>query len=176
LRCLSQTLLAAAGRLFVRSERADSAPFALVTALFFQRNGISKLPENSVQNSYNSDRQRRSVHESGSESQGFAAYFDRVCEENGIEHRLTLPAHPWTNGQVERMNKTIKEATVHRYYYESQTALQEHLQAFIDVYNFAKRLKSLNGLTPWEFIVKEWKSEPKLFKTKPNPYNMGLNI
>ena len=102
--------------------------------------------------------------------------FDRVCKENGIEHRLTIPAHPWTNGQVERMNKTIKEATVHRYYYESKTSLQEHLQAFINAYNFAKRLKSLNGLTPWEFIIKEWKSEPKLFRISPAPYNVGLNI
>jgi transposase InsO family protein len=102
--------------------------------------------------------------------------FDRVCEESKIEHRLTLPAHPWTNGQVERMNKTIKEAIVHRYYYESQAALQEHLQTFIDAYNFAKRLKSLNGLTPWEFIIKEWKSEAKLFKIKLDPYNLGLNI
>ena len=73
------------------------------------------------------------------------------------------------------MNKTIKEATVHRYYYESQSALQEHLQAFIDAYNFAKRLKTLHGLTPWEFIIKEWKSEPTLFKIQPNPYNLGLN-
>jgi len=38
--------------------------------------------------------------------------FDRVCHENGIEHRLTKIAHPWTNGQVERMNRTIKEATI----------------------------------------------------------------
>ena len=74
------------------------------------------------------------------------------------------------------MNKTIKEATVYQYYYESQTALQEHLQAFINAYNFAKRLKSLNGLTPWEFIVKEWKSNPKSFKIKLNPYKLGLNI
>jgi len=61
--------------------------------------------------------------------------FDRICAENGIEHprlqarsaegrarhagstprcgcrpghRLTKPNHPWTNGQVERMNWTIK--------------------------------------------------------------------
>ncbi len=37
--------------------------------------------------------------------------FDRVCVANGIEHRTTKPNHPWTNGQVERMNRTIKEAT-----------------------------------------------------------------
>jgi transposase InsO family protein len=33
--------------------------------------------------------------------------FDRVCQEHGIEHRLTKPNHPWINGQVERMNRTI---------------------------------------------------------------------
>jgi transposase InsO family protein len=38
--------------------------------------------------------------------------FDRICLQHGIEHRLTKPNHPWTNGQVERMNQTIKEATV----------------------------------------------------------------
>ena len=41
-----------------------------------------------------------------------AHIFDRVCTENGIEHRLTKPYHPWTNGQAERMNRTIKEATI----------------------------------------------------------------
>ena len=42
-----------------------------------------------------------------------------VCRDNGIEHRLTKPNHPWTNGQVERMNRTIKEATVKRYHYDT---------------------------------------------------------
>ena len=102
--------------------------------------------------------------------------FDRVCEENGIEHRLTLPVHPWTNGQVERMNKTIEEATAHRCYYESQTSLQEHLQAFINAYNFAKRLKTLHGLMPWEFVVKLWNLHPELFRIKPDSYKLGRNI
>ena len=30
-----------------------------------------------------------------------------ICAANGIEHRLTKPNHPWTSGQVERMNRTI---------------------------------------------------------------------
>ncbi len=38
--------------------------------------------------------------------------FDLICEANGIDHRLTMPKHPWTNGQVERMNRTIKDAMV----------------------------------------------------------------
>ena len=42
--------------------------------------------------------------------------FDRLCRHHGIEHRLTKPNHPWTNGQVERMNRTIKDATVRRYH------------------------------------------------------------
>src|SRR3984885_14062748 len=53
--------------------------------------------------------------------------FDRVCREHGIEHRLTKPNHPWTNGQVERMNRTIKDATVKRYHYESNGQLVRHL-------------------------------------------------
>ena len=42
--------------------------------------------------------------------------FDRACRQHSIEHRLTKPNHPRTNGQVERMNRTLKEATVQRYY------------------------------------------------------------
>ena len=34
--------------------------------------------------------------------------FDRACQRHDIKHRLTKPNHPWTNGQVERMNRTIK--------------------------------------------------------------------
>ena len=37
--------------------------------------------------------------------------FELACVHNDIDHRLTKPKHPWT-GQVERMNRTIKDATV----------------------------------------------------------------
>ena len=68
--------------------------------------------------------------------------FDRVCREHEIEHRFTKPNHPWTNGQVERMNRSLKEATIKRYHYETHRQLKEHLAAFLDAYDFAKRLKT----------------------------------
>lgn len=59
--------------------------------------------------------------------------FDRICREHGIEHRLTKPNHPWTNGQVERMNRTIKDATVKRFHYASHDELRQHLKLLIDL-------------------------------------------
>ncbi|CAA9505460.1 MAG: Mobile element protein [uncultured Sphingomonadaceae bacterium] len=95
--------------------------------------------------------------------------FDRVCDEHGIEHRLTKVNHPWTNGQVEQMNRTIKDATVKRYHYRSHDELGAHLQLFIDAYNHARRLKTLRGLTPYEYVAQIWTEEPKRFR--PNPYH-----
>ena len=101
--------------------------------------------------------------------------FGRVCDENEIEHRLTKINHPWTNGQVERMNRTLKEATVKRYYYATHNQLKGHLEAFVNAYNFAKRLKTLKGLTAFEYIAKCWTEEPKRFRCNPTHHFPGLN-
>ena len=99
--------------------------------------------------------------------------FDMRCRENGIEHRFTKINHPWTNGQVERMNRTIKDVTVKRHHYDSHEQLKSHLPNFIDAYNFARRLKTLKGLTPYEFIAKAWTIDPERFQNRPNPSNAG---
>jgi transposase InsO family protein len=52
-----------------------------------------------------------------------ARAFELACAQNSIDHRLTKPWHPWTNGQVERMNRTLKDATVRRYYYDTHDQL-----------------------------------------------------
>ena len=62
----------------------------------------------------------------------FKHLFDRICSAHGIEHRLTKPNHPWTNGQVERMNRTLKDATVYRYLLRHPSATS---RAFTDVYD-----------------------------------------
>ena len=79
------------------------------------------------------------------------------------------------NGQVERMNRTIKDATVKRSCYETHEQLRAHLRDFVDAYNFARRLKTLRGLTPYEFICKVWTSQPQRFKTNPLQQMPGLN-
>jgi transposase InsO family protein len=102
--------------------------------------------------------------------------FDLACAQHGIDHRLTKFNHPWTNGQVERMNRTIKDATVRRFYYETHESLRAHLATFLDAYNFAKRLKSLRGLTPFERICQTWTEQPERFRLNPLHHMAGLNI
>ncbi|MGB6175363.1 MAG: IS481 family transposase [Methylocella sp.] len=101
--------------------------------------------------------------------------FDRLCDALGSEHRLTKINHPWTNGQVERMNRTIKEATARCYHYQSHAQLKQHLHTFLMAYTFAKRRKTLKGLTPYEHICKMGTNEPERFNLNPFQHNAGLN-
>ena len=109
-----------------------------------------------------------------SDRYAFRLMFDSICAQHGIEHRLTKPNHPWTNGQVERMNRTLKEATVYRYYYDTHQQLRDHLVTFLMAYNFAKRLKTLKGLTPYEFICQQWQKQPERFTHDPSHHTLGL--
>ena len=166
-------------RLFVGIDRTSKFVYVelheragKMVAARFLRNFIARLPyrihtiltDNGVQ--FTNRKQ---------DTTAFEHIFDRVCRESGIEHRLTKIAHPWTNGQVERMNRTLKEATVKRYHYDTHDQLKTHLSDFVDAYNYARRLKTLSGLTPFEYICKIWTSEPERFIVNPTHHKMGLN-
>ena len=73
------------------------------------------------------------------------------------------------------MNRTIKEATVKRYHYDSHQQLDAHLAVFVDAYNYGRRLKTLKGMTPYEFICKMWTKEPERFRLNPIHQSPGLN-
>jgi transposase-like protein len=101
--------------------------------------------------------------------------FKVLCEQHSIEHRLTKFKHPWTNGQVERMNRTLKEATVKKFHYDSVNQLKQHLYDFMMAYNHARKLKALNYQSPYDIIIQQWKLKPNLFHTNPVHYLVGLN-
>ena len=74
------------------------------------------------------------------------------------------------------MNRTIKDATVRRYHDDSHDQLRVHLADFVAAYNYARRLKTLRGLTPVEAICKTWAAEPGRFRLDPTHQMPGLNI
>jgi transposase InsO family protein len=111
----------------------------------------------------------------GQSRQWLIHIFERVCLENGIEHRLTKPYHPWTNGQAERMVRTIKEATVTSFHYASINQLRRHVSDWLTAYNFAKQLKALKFRTPYQAIEELWKSKPDVFIIKPSHHMPGPN-
>ena len=82
-----------------------------------------------------------------------------------------LPQGPSQDDQIE----PPLEATVNRYQYDSHKQLRTHLADFVTAYNFARRLKILNGFSPYEYICKAWTKEPGRFILDPIPQMPGLN-
>jgi hypothetical protein len=66
------------------------------------------------------------------------------------------------------MNRTIKDATVKRFYYETHDEPRKHLADFVAAYNYARRLKTLRGLTPYEAICRAWGESPSQFTADPH--------
>lgn len=53
--------------------------------------------------------------------------------------------------------------------------LQTHLADFLAAYSLARRLKTLSGLTPYEYICEIWTSEPDRFILDPIHQMPGPN-
>ena len=101
--------------------------------------------------------------------------FDLACKNHGIRHKTTRIYSPQTNGQVERMNRTIKDATTKTYHYESVEQLREHLHSFMMAYNCVKKLRAIGRKTPYEEVLTWWKKQPKSFNSNPHHHWMGSN-
>jgi transposase InsO family protein len=101
---------------------------------------------------------------------------DAACEQPGNEPRLTKPGHPWTNGLVERMNRTLKDATVTQYDDESHQVFKEPLDNFVHAYHAATRLKTLHGLTPDAYIINYGQKDPERCHNNSCHHTVGLYI
>jgi len=96
---------------------------------------------------------------------------DVLCDKNNIEHRLTKPATPKTNGMVERANGTIKNNTIKKTEYKNKDEMQKELLKFLMYYILYRRhgslRKELNVKTPFDAIEKWFEIKPEIFLQKP---------
>ena len=88
--------------------------------------------------------------------------FDQLCQELGIEHRLTKPRTPRTNGMVERFNGRIADVLkTHRF--NSREDMEQTLLRYVALYNHQLPQSALKSKTPMQ-TMKEWYQEhPRLF-------------
>lgn len=101
--------------------------------------------------------------------------FDQLCIALGIEHRTTQFRHPWTNGQVEITNRTIKQATTKQFHYTTVEELKHHLMTYILYYNHQRQLKALKFKSPWQIIEECYAKTPDQFLQNPETKIVGLN-
>ena len=92
--------------------------------------------------------------------------FDQLCQALGIEHRLTKPRTPQTNGMVERFNGRIADVLrTHRF--SSSEDLEQTLLRYVALYNHQLPQSALKSKTPMQ-AMKEWHRErPDLFQKRP---------
>jgi len=80
---------------------------------------------------------------------GYKRRFDEACAAEGIRHTRTRPYHPWTNGRVERLNRTLQSECV--YAGDRFTSDEERryaLTLWLASYHSARPHTALGGLTP----------------------------
>ena len=93
--------------------------------------------------------------------------FDTLCAALDIEHRLTPPKSPQTNGMVERFNGRIEEV-LQSHHFRSGEELETTLHRYVWLYNQQLPQSALGSKTPLQ-AMKDWhKLKPELFKKQPD--------
>jgi transposase InsO family protein len=92
--------------------------------------------------------------------------FDTLCTDLDIEHRLTPPKSPQTNGMVERFNGRIEEV-LQSHHFRSGEELETTLHRYVWLYNQQLPQSALGSKPPLQ-AMKDWhKLRPELFKKQP---------
>ena len=92
--------------------------------------------------------------------------FDTLCETLGIEHRLTPPKSPQTNGMVERFNGRIEDV-LQSHHFRSSDDIETTLHRYVWLYNQQLPQSALRSKTPLQ-AMKDWHNlKPELFKKQP---------
>jgi len=91
--------------------------------------------------------------------------FDQVCSKAGIEHRLTQPRTPQTNGMIERFNGRIADvlATTR---FDSSESLAFTITRYVRLYNQHIPQKALGHIAPIAAMKNWYQEKPQLFKKR----------
>src|SRR6056297_1889080 len=93
--------------------------------------------------------------------------FDKLCVELDIDHRLTPPKSPQTNGMVERFNGRIEDV-LQGHHFKSGEDLEQTLERYVWLYNQQLPQSALGSKTPLQ-AMKDWHNlKPELFKKQPH--------
>jgi hypothetical protein len=92
--------------------------------------------------------------------------FDTLCSEPGIDHRLTPPKSPQTNGMVERVNGRIEDA-LQSHHFRSGEDLNATMHRYLLLYNQHLPQSVLQSRTPLQAMKDRNKLKPELFKKNP---------
>jgi putative transposase len=113
-----------------------------------------------------------------------AGYVSRIFRDYlrlvGIDHILSAPFHPQTNGKVERYQQSLKRE-VNQLPYEFPSQLEKAIAGFVDYYNYRRYHKALGNVTPADVlygrrddILRRRKEVQKLTISLRRSYNQGL--
>ena len=90
----------------------------------------------------------------------------RSFQALGIEHRLTRPRRPQTNGMVERFNGRIADL-LRTHHFRSRDDLEQTLHRYVTLYNHHLPQQALNAQTPAQALQTWYTSQPELFHRRP---------
>ena len=95
--------------------------------------------------------------------------FDTLCASLNIEHRLTPPKSPQTNGMVERFNGRVEDV-LQSHHFRSGEELKMTMHRYVWLYNQQLPQSDLGSKSPLQAMKDWYKIKPELFKKQP--YNL----
>ena len=87
--------------------------------------------------------------------------FDRVCSKRGIEHRLTKPFSPNTNGMVERFNGRISQDVIDKVRFKDYKDMIQKIYEYVYLYNHYIKHSGIGRISPIDKLKQLYKENKK---------------